>query len=115
MIGETSVTKKCAICGEIKPIEEFSKSYPNRCKKCVAEHTRSVRVLNRISKDKVYKPDSIDEQLALELINTSVNVLMNDLEYMFNNFPQKDRIIEHIILSYRKEMIEWLNDKTKDL
>lgn len=35
--------KRCEICGEVKPLSEFSKSYKNRCKKCVAEETRSKR------------------------------------------------------------------------
>jgi hypothetical protein len=36
-------TKKCEICGEYKPVNEFSKSYPHRCKACVAERTRLSR------------------------------------------------------------------------
>lgn len=36
-------TRKCTECGQTKPISEMSKSYPNRCKACVAEHTRMVR------------------------------------------------------------------------
>ncbi len=36
-------TRICAVCGKEKPVSEFSKSYPNRCKECVAEHTRKVR------------------------------------------------------------------------
>lgn len=35
--------RKCSVCGKEKSISEFSKSYPNRCKECVAEHTRKVR------------------------------------------------------------------------
>lgn len=35
--------RKCAVCGKEKPISEFSKSYPKRCKECVAKHTRMVR------------------------------------------------------------------------
>ena len=30
-------TKKCEICGRELPISDFSKSYRNRCKVCVAE------------------------------------------------------------------------------
>ena len=33
----------CEVCGQEKHILEFSKSYPHRCKACVAEHTRMVR------------------------------------------------------------------------
>jgi len=36
-------TKKCEICGAIKDEREFSKSYPHRCKECVAAHARQAR------------------------------------------------------------------------
>lgn len=36
-------TKKCEICGKIKSVNEFSKSYKHRCKECVAEQTRLAR------------------------------------------------------------------------
>lgn len=35
--------KKCEICGQIKPQNEFSKSYKHRCKACVAEAARNDR------------------------------------------------------------------------
>ena len=40
---DNSVYKQCSECGQTKHISEFSKSYTNRCKACVAEHTRMVR------------------------------------------------------------------------
>lgn len=40
---DNSIYKKCTECGQEKHISEFSKSYTNRCKACVAEHTRQVR------------------------------------------------------------------------
>lgn len=39
-------TKTCEICGQNKPQSEFSKSYRNRCRACVAEQTRNTRHLN---------------------------------------------------------------------
>lgn len=36
-------TKKCEVCGEEKPLSQFSKSYRNRSKQCVAEATRQSR------------------------------------------------------------------------
>ena len=36
-------TKICAQCGQEKPIEDFSKSYKNLCKACVAENERKKR------------------------------------------------------------------------
>ena len=35
--------KKCEICGQMKPLGDFSKSYKHRCKACVAEAARSDR------------------------------------------------------------------------
>lgn len=35
--------KRCEFCGEVKPEKEFSKSYKNRCKKCVSAMTRFKR------------------------------------------------------------------------
>ncbi len=40
---DNSEYKVCEVCGQGKHISEFSKSYPRRCKACVAEHTRQVR------------------------------------------------------------------------
>ena len=37
------IYKTCTECGQTKHISEFSKSYPKRCKVCVAEHTREAR------------------------------------------------------------------------
>lgn len=38
--------KRCEVCGEEKPLSEFSKSYKHRCKKCVAEETKFKRYGN---------------------------------------------------------------------
>lgn len=40
--------KKCEVCGQTKHISEFSKSYRNRCKDCVAAHTREVRAAGKL-------------------------------------------------------------------
>lgn len=119
MIGETSVTKKCEICGEIKPIEEFSKSYRNRCKQCVAEQTRSMRALNKVAKTGFLgfncEVASFGKQLALETINASVNILTNEIFSMFTNVSARGEIVNQIVNNYHREITEWLNDKTKDL
>lgn len=66
-----SEERKCEICGEYKPIKEFSKSYPHRCKSCVAEHARLSR------KEKKIRPtikDKIDwEARRYELVKISLN------------------------------------------
>lgn len=119
MNKETSKTKRCEICGEIKPIEEFSKSYRNRCKQCVAEQTRSMRALNKVAKTGSLgfncEVTSVGKQLALETIGASEVILATYLFNMFKEFPEKEKIVDGIIKNYKKEITEWLNDKTKDL
>lgn len=46
---DNSIYKQCTECGQTKHISEFSKSYPNRCKVCVAEHTRMVRAAQKLT------------------------------------------------------------------
>lgn len=41
--------KKCETCGKTKHISEFSKSYKNRCKDCVAKHIREVRSAKKLT------------------------------------------------------------------
>lgn len=39
--------RQCEICKEGKPSNEFSKSYPRRCKACVAAEQRRLRALEK--------------------------------------------------------------------
>ena len=39
-------TKRCETCGKTLPVSDFSKSYKNRCKQCVAEITKQKRNSN---------------------------------------------------------------------
>lgn len=66
-----SEEKKCEVCGEYKPIREFSKSYPHRCKSCVAEGARLSRKGQKMqSADK----NKIDwEARRFELVKISLN------------------------------------------
>lgn len=76
-------TKKCAICGQDKPLSEMSKSYPTRCKDCVAEHTRMVRQRARNNEAKpIHKIDW--EQRRYE-IATKAMVAMIDNKKINNN------------------------------
>lgn len=52
---DNSIYKTCTECGQTKHISEFSKSYRNRCKVCVAEHTREAR-----AKEKENRSENID-------------------------------------------------------
>lgn len=46
---DNSIYKKCEVCGQTKHILEFSKSYRNRCKACVAKHTQEVRAAEKLT------------------------------------------------------------------
>ena len=46
-------TKKCEICGKSKPIADFSKSYKNRCKACVAAEARMHRESARDEENRI--------------------------------------------------------------
>ncbi len=50
--------KVCESCGVEKPASEFSKSYRNRCKECVAEQTRA----KRANRDKTVPPKDVQDQ-----------------------------------------------------
>ncbi len=50
------MNKKCEICGRLLPESEFSKSYRNRCRECVAKQTKEKR-----AKSKERKPSKVDE------------------------------------------------------
>ena len=52
-------TKTCQICGQEKPAAAFSKSYPNRCRECVAKQTRQRRKDNGIQAKTVILDDPI--------------------------------------------------------
>lgn len=56
--------KVCEICGKEKPLSEFSKSYKNRCKECVAEMTRENRRLEKEIKENLkVRQESEDEKV----------------------------------------------------
>lgn len=44
-------TKKCDTCGQTKTEEEFSKSYRNRCKECVARFMRESRAAAKAAEE----------------------------------------------------------------
>lgn len=73
-------TKKCTVCGKEKPLSEMSKSYPTRCKECVAEHTRMVRQRARNQQEEPVAPAEpyIDwEQRRYEIAKTIYPSVIN--------------------------------------
>lgn len=72
---DNSIYKVCEVCGQKKHISEFSKSYPRRCKACVAEHTKMVRERDK-QEQKRYEMQKkgIDwEARRYELVKISLN------------------------------------------
>lgn len=68
-----SEKRECEVCGKYKPIADFSKSYPHRCKACVAENAR----LSRKAKkgNPVAKIDW--EARRYELVKTSLQAILS--------------------------------------
>lgn len=63
--------KKCEVCGKMKPISDFSKSYKNRCKECVASMARIRRDSRSEKKAEEYRklmetPDPIADNLLID-------------------------------------------------
>lgn len=59
-------TKKCEICGRELPLSDFSKSYRNRCRECVAKMTRVKRAKAKQDADKsilTISPEAFDKAL----------------------------------------------------
>ena len=79
-------TKKCEICGENKPQSEFSKSYRNRCRACVAEQTRNNRQLNghHVTRVIIDEPRIDIATVEIRLVETAVSALIrkNDGRFM---------------------------------
>lgn len=77
--------KVCEICGKEKPLSEFSKSYKNRCKDCVAEITRENRraekefkEIHKIKQDMKADKDNVDwEQRRFELAKEYSKIFIN--------------------------------------
>ena len=113
-------TRKCTICGKITPLSEMSKSYPTRCKRCVAEHTRLVRQRAKIQQEQVAKEsgyltkNNLQESFY-EVINQAEergHINMDDVRKLANsgipflNFCT-DRSVFFDAIRYRFE--KWLN------
>lgn len=81
--------KVCEICGKEKPLSEFSKSYKNRCKECVAEMTRENRraekefkEIRQIRKELDLDKDNIDwKQRRYEIAKEAMTAIMSNAEF----------------------------------
>lgn len=81
-------TKTCEICGQDKPQSEFSKSYRNRCRACVAEQTRNARHLNGNHATTVILDDpKIDCATAeLRLVESAIAALIRKRDGRIMNY-----------------------------
>lgn len=64
---DKSAYKVCEVCGKEKHISEFSKSYPRRCKECVAEHTRMVRQRSQNTENRTEIPKNRTETVKARI------------------------------------------------
>lgn len=79
-------TKKCEICGKVLPIEEFSKSYRNRCRKCVADLSREAR--KAINHNDTIVIDTVDWEARRYDLTKSILLVLLDKDG-YNRMPQK--------------------------
>lgn len=68
--------KVCTECGQEKHVSEFSKSYPHRCKACVAEHTRMVRERAKQEQNRAKKTGNRTEMQKVVIKDTGETVLV---------------------------------------
>ena len=68
--------KVCTECGQEKHVSEFSKSYPHRCKACVAKHTRMVRERAKQEQNRAEKTGNRTEMLKVVIKDTGETVLV---------------------------------------
>lgn len=75
--------KKCEVCGETKPVGEFSKSYPRRCKECVARHTRMLRRAAR--EENRGNELNLSRHKLLQDVRRKLIDALNDIDYLIKN------------------------------
>ncbi|MDE7345324.1 MAG: hypothetical protein K2N48_01125 [Muribaculaceae bacterium] len=97
-------TKECAQCGQEKPIEDFSKSYKNICKACVAENKRLKYQIDRHRDFKKSLPNR-REQIAI----SAMHGLIASGHYTTNS----TEFIAEKAISYAEALLDKLN-ATKD-
>lgn len=115
-----SKTKKCEICGERKPIADFSKSYKNRCKACVAAEARMHRASQEAAaerirprlKDGVHRIGShavVFKKARIRATGEIVEVTPQDEPMTYSGYPYKaadGRLIPACALQFEPE-IDW--------
>lgn len=78
-----SEDKKCEVCGETKPVGEFSKSYPRRCRECVAQHMREVRRAAKAMNDE--GKINLSRHKLLQDVRRKLIDALNDIDFLIKN------------------------------
>lgn len=113
-------TKKCEVCGEKKPIQDFSKAYKNRCKACVAAEARMHRASQESAaerirprlKDGVHRVGSrvvVFKKARIRATGEIVEVTPQDEPMTYSSYPYKaadGRLIPACALQFEPE-IDW--------
>lgn len=113
-------TKKCEVCGEKKPIQDFSKAYKNRCKACVAAEARMHRASQEAAaerirprlKDGVHRVGSrvvVFKKARIRATGEIVEVTPQDEPMTYSSYPYKaadGRLIPACALQFEPE-IDW--------
>ena len=113
-------TKKCEVCSEKKPIQDFSKAYKNRCKACVAAEARMHRASQEAAaerirprlKDGVHRVGSrvvVFKKARIRATCEIVEVSPQDELMTYSGYPYKaadGRLIPACALQFEPE-IDW--------
>ena len=112
-------TKKCEICGRNIPLSDFSKSYRNRCRECVAKMTRVKRANAKQDAEKsilTISPEAFDK--ALWQTETGFdeqaynNWLKKSVAVMQNTYEKIEGIVEAEELYLLGDVINLLDNIT---
>lgn len=108
---DKSEYKVCEVCGQEKHISEFSKSYPRRCKSCVAEHTKMVRERAKQEQNRSKNTEIRSEMQKVVIKDTGETVLVRPCHEPLNarlTFYETDdgRKFPMFALEFSKE-IDW--------
>lgn len=97
--------KTCEICKTSKPLSDFSKSYKNRCKVCVAELTRQKRTRKNLG---AMDAAILTAEASASLIE-AMGMMVEDLSRIQNNsYPVWNR-------GDYESIADRLSDKIKEL
>lgn len=87
-------SKRCEVCGKLKPVEDFSKSYKNRCKECVASMARFKRDSCSEKKAEEYRklmeaPDHLADDLLIDWEQRRYELAKEAMQGMVANWVEE--------------------------